>query len=200
MKIYRSTLLKTKEKKMKITHFIVFVIFASLILSGCAGNKAIQESANDCIPAWFLVVPTADDAIYGTGQAEKSSAALGQKAADTRAFQAISEQMVAKVQSFVKDYLAEAGVADNSEVTELTSNVVKVISKSTLTGARIKERKPCGNTWYSLSEYKISAASSQITDTLKNEAKKKEALYNKIEAKISFDEMEKEIEKSFGND
>ena len=85
----------------------------------------------------------------------------------------------------------------NTDGAVLFSRVLD-FSKSTLTGARIKERKPCGNAWYSLCEYKISSASSFITNTLKNEAKRNVAMYNKIEAKIGFNELEKEIEKAFG--
>ena len=185
---------------MKFKYYVVALFITVLLIAGCAGaNKVVKTDPSDCIPEWFLVPLSAEDALYGTGMAEKTSPALAQKAADARAIQSIGEQMIAIVESYVKGYLSEAGIAGNSEVTELTSSVVKIISKSKLTGARIKERKPCGNTWYSLCEYKIGSASSFITDTLKNEAKKKEAMYNKIEAKIGFNELEKEIEKAFGN-
>ncbi len=191
--------IKKRRDKMKFKYYVVAVIVTVLLITGCAGaNKIVKTDSNDCIPEWFLVPLSAEDALYGTGMAEKSSTALAQKAADARAIQSIGEQMIMKVQSYVKDHLQEAGVAEDSEINELTASMAKIISESKLIGARIKERKPCGNTWYSLCEYKINSASTFITDTLKNEAKKKEALYNKIEAKINFDEMEKEIEKEFG--
>ncbi|MBN1969926.1 MAG: LPP20 family lipoprotein [Candidatus Delongbacteria bacterium] len=181
------------------------LIFVSLsvffLIVGCAttNTSTTTVSKDDCIPEWFLTPPYAEDAIYGTGQSEKASASLGQKSADTRAKQDISEQIQIKVKSYVKDFLQEVGALGDSDIDELTSSTVKVVSESDLSGARIKQRENCGNTWYSLCEYRIDTAAKLVTDTLQKEMEKKK-LKEQFEAKLSFEELEKEVERAFGED
>lgn len=186
--------------------FIVMFTVPLFLIFGCAsasGNKEYAQtnvSSNNYLPEWVTMTPEAEDAIYAIGQATKSTAAISQKAADMRAIQGISEQVAVVVKTYVKDYIAQAGIGETAEVTELTSSVAKMISESTLKGAKIKKREVTGDTWYSLAEYKTKQASKEIQDALLKEAQKNEALYNEFKAKINFDEMEKEIEKAFHNE
>ena len=180
------------KKRNKL--FICFVFTGILIISGCICTRYVY--VDDCIPEWFLSPPTAEDAIYGTGQAAKANAALAQKAADTRAIQTVSEQVISKVKSYVKDFLQGVGFAGEGQINELTSSTVKILSQTTLEGARISERAPCGTTWYSLCEYKKDNAAKLISSTLKSEMEKQN-LRDKFEAFKSFNELEEEIKKAF---
>lgn len=182
---------------MKVALKLVFFVFLTsvLIFTGCAHSSA-KEVKNDCIPDWVLKPPSAEDALYGIGQASKASQALAQKAADTRAIQSISEQVVSKVQTRVKDFLEEVGFASESEVNELTSSTVKILSQTTLEGARIAERGICNNTWYSLCEYKNDNAAKLIANTLKSEMEKKN-LWTRFMANKEFEEMENDIKEAF---
>lgn len=184
---------------MKFKYYFVALIIVILLIAGCAGaHKVVKTNSEESIPEWVKKPPKAEDAIYAIGQSEKASPALAQKAADARAIQGIGEQMSLVVKSMVNDFLLQSGAGDDAEINELTESVAKLISESKLIGVRIKQRDVSGNKWYSLAEYKISDASAKINQTLIEEAKSKKAIYNKIEAKIGFNELEKEIEKSFG--
>lgn len=149
------------------------------------------------MPEWFLNVPHAEDAKYGTGQATKNVASAAQRSADVRAKQAISEQVQSFVKSFVKVYLSEVEVGDEAEITALITNSVIVISKSELQGARVVKREVVKDTWYTLMIYPNEKAISLITNTVAEELQKEESMYNLFRAKQNFDEMEKEIEEAY---
>jgi len=149
------------------------------------------------VPEWFLNVPHAEDAKYGTGQATKNVASAAQRSADVRAKQAISEQVQSFVKSFVKVYLSEVEVGDEAEITALITNSVIVISKSELQGARVVKREVVKDTWYTLMIYPNEKAISLITNTVAEELQKEESMYNLFRAKQNFDEMEKEIEEAY---
>ena len=149
------------------------------------------------MPEWFLNVPHAEDAKYGTGQATKNVASAAQRSADARAKQAISEQVQSFVKSFVKVYLSEVEVGDEAEITALITNSVIVISKSELQGARVVKREVVKDTWYTLMIYPNEKAISLITNTVAEELQKEESMYNLFRAKQNFDEMEKEIEEAY---
>jgi len=197
---------------MKVSKLVFMGIATSLVLFGCASNNVeaskapVRDSAtsyvstpNSGIPDWFLNPPTAEDAKYATGQATKNLAAAAQKSADVRAMQAISEGLQSFVKSYVKDYFSEVGVGDETEITALISNSVKVISKSELVGARVDKRAVVGNTWYTLMIYPNEQAVKLITKTVESEMKKEEAIYNRFRAKQTFNEMEDEIDKAYNS-
>lgn len=173
------------------------IVFALLIpmafmLVNCGGKP--KAKMND-IPEWYLNPPTAEDAIYEAGDAAKQSMGLAKEAADARARDAISRTIEVKVSNMLKNFMQESGIGEDAEALEFTSSVSKQVSNNVLHGARIvkREMKTEGSTYhaYSLAEYNMN---SLIQETL-NAAKKQKALYNEAKANLSFDELEKEIQK-----
>jgi hypothetical protein len=149
----------------------------------------------DDIPEWYLNPPQAEDAIYQAGDAVKSSMALAKDAADARARDAIARTVELRVTNMMKDFMQQSGMGEDAEALEFTSSVSKQVANTVLKGCRIvkREMKVEGNNYhaYSLAEYNLN---SLIEETL-NEARRQKALYNEAKANMSFEELEREIEK-----
>lgn len=177
---------------MKKPIIIALLIPLAFLLLDCGGKP--KAKMND-IPEWYLNPPRAEDAIYEAGDAAKQSMSLAKEAADARARDAISRTIEVKVSNMLKNFMQESGLGEDAEALEFTSSVSKQISNNVLNGARIvkREMKTEGSMYhaYSLAEYNLN---SLIQETI-NEAKKQKALYNEAKANLSFDELEKEIQK-----
>ena len=55
---------------------LITLAIIGLILMGCAGTNlscSTDESPMRDVPSWFLIVPEAEDAIYGIGSAKKQN-------------------------------------------------------------------------------------------------------------------------------
>jgi len=177
-------------KKLVVLFALLGVV---LMMVNCGGGKP-PAKVND-IPKWYLNPPQTEDAIYEAGDAAKQSMGLAKEAADARARDAISRTIEVKVSNMLKNFMQESGIGEDAEALEFTSSVSKQISNNVLNGARIvkREMKTEGTLYhaYSLAEYNLN---SLIQETL-SEAKKQKALYNEAKANLSFDDLEKEIQK-----
>lgn len=164
----------------------------ALFLMNCGGKP--KAKLND-IPDWYLNPPQAEDAILEAGDAVKHSMGLAKEAADARARDAIARTIEVKVNSMFKNFMQESGVGEEAEALEFTSSVSKQITANVLRGVRITQRdmRPEGNMYhaYSLAQYDLN---SLVQESL-NAARKQKALYNEAKANLSFQELEKEIEK-----
>lgn len=178
---------------MKKLLVFALLIPVALMIMNCGAEKPKAKMAE--IPEWYLNPPQAEDAIYQAGDALKSSMALAKDAADARARDAIARTLEVKVTNMMKDFMQQSGLGDDSESLEFTSNVSKQVANTVLRGCKIvkREMKTEGSQYhgYSLAEYNLN---SLVQETL-NEARKQKALYNEAKANLSFEELEKEIEK-----
>ncbi|RKY57426.1 MAG: hypothetical protein DRP96_09990 [Candidatus Neomarinimicrobiota bacterium] len=176
-------------KKLIVIALLVPMVF---MLMNCGGKPKAKMNN---IPEWYLNPPKAEDAIYEAGDAAKQSMGLAKEAADARARDAISRTIEVKVSNMLKNFMQESGIGEDAEALEFTSSVSKQVSNNVLRGARIvkREMKTEGSMYhaYSLAEYNLN---SLIQETL-NEAKKQKALYNEAKANLSFEDLEKEIQK-----
>ncbi len=178
---------------MKKLIVIALLIPLALMLVNCGGGKPKAKMQD--IPEWYLNPPMAEDAIYEAGDAAKQSMGLAKEAADARARDAVARTIEVKVSSMLKNFMQESGIGEDAEALEFTSSVSKQVANTVLRGCRItkREMKTKGATYhaYSLAEYNLN---SLIQETL-NEVKKQKALYNEAKANLSFEDLEKEIEK-----
>ncbi|MFP4547738.1 MAG: LPP20 family lipoprotein [Fidelibacterota bacterium] len=171
---------------------VLMMVPLALFLMNCGGKP--KAKLND-IPDWYLNPPQAEDAILEAGDAVKHSMGLAKEAADARARDAIARTIEVKVNSMFKNFMQESGVGEEAEALEFTSSVSKQITANVLRGVRITQRdmRPEGNMYhaYSLAQYDLN---SLVQESL-NAARKQKALYNEAKANLSFQELEKEIEK-----
>ncbi|MBU0710876.1 LPP20 family lipoprotein [bacterium] len=177
---------------MKKLIVIALLIPIAFMLMDCGGKP--KAKMND-IPEWYLNPPMAEDAIYEAGDAAKQSMGLAKEAADARARDAVSRTIEVKVSNMLKNFMQESGIGADAEALEFTSSVSKQVSNNVLNGARIvkREMKTEGAMYhaYSLAEYNLNSLIQETVDA----AKKQKALYNEAKANLSFDDLEKEIQK-----
>ena len=175
----------------------LFLICSTLVIAlftACAGpgSGSTEERGSSDMPDWFLVPPTAEDALYGVGQAKKQNPSLAKQAATARARNEISQAVNVKVSGMLKDFMQESGVGDNAQALEFTESVTKQVTANALKGSIVTEAYVAKDgTMFVLVEYPLV---SMRQDAL-NAAKKEEALYNEFKAQQGFDALEQEIDK-----
>ena len=177
---------------MKRILILVVLIPLAFMLVNCGGPpKAKMQD----IPDWYLNPPQAEDVLYEAGDAAKMSMALAKEASDSRARDGIARAIEVKVSNMLKNFMQQSGMGEDADALEFTSSVSKQVANTVLRGCRItkREMKVEGSQYhsYSLAEYNLN---SLIQETL-NQAKKQKSLYNEAKANLSFDDLEKEIDK-----
>jgi len=174
-------------KKLIITTLML------LILVACAGtgSGSTEERGSSDAPSWFLMPPTAENALYGVGQAKKQNPSLAKQTATARARTEISQAVNVKVTSMLKDFMQESGVGDNAQALEFSEAVTKQVTDNSLEGAVIKEAYAAKDgTIFILVEYSLDSVRKDAV----NAAKREEALYNEFKAQQSFNELEKSLQ------
>jgi len=178
---------------MKKLLVVVMVLALAVMLTNCGAEKPKAKMTN--VPQWYLNPPQAEDAVYEAGDAVKQSMGLAKEAADARARDAIARALEVKVNNMLKNFMQESGIGADAEALEFTSSVSKQVSSKVLIGARVVKREiiPEGSTFhaYSLVEYRLA---SLVQETL-DQARRQKSLYNEAKANLSFNDLEKEIEK-----
>ena len=170
------------------------VIMASILMfmAGCAapGSGSTEERGSSDMPSWFLSPPTAEDALYGVGQAKKQNPSLAKQTATARARAELSQAVNVRVSSMLKDFMQESGVGDNAQALEFSQAVTKQGSDNSLQGSIIKESYVAKDgTIYIMVEYSLNGVKQSALDS----AKRQKALYNEFKAQQGFDELEKAI-------
>jgi len=187
---------------MKKSFFMIGIILTCVFtLTACqtpnvTSSGGMQVQADECIPPWAEKAKTAEDAIYGVGEAKKMSRSLSKQAADNRARTEIARTMESRISAMFKDYEEQAG-GDDGQFTALTQNVSKSIAKTTLRGCRIEERKYCPDgTVYSLAVLPKNQAKDSAKDFINN----KKAAFNRFMSKQAFDQLQHEMDNMDFND
>ena len=144
------------------------------------------------VPDWYLNPPTAEDAVYGTGEAKMASDNMSKTTADSRARSDVASQVEVTVKNALTDYAQQAGQGRNQQVIEFVEMISRQVSEVTLKGAKVIRREigPDG-TYYSLVEYPISAINDAAMDSfMRNEA----AAYAEFKANEALDYLNAELE------
>lgn len=171
---------------------IILTTLTLILLAGCASNRSgsTEQSKMKDVPEWFLILPDAEDAIYGVGSAKKQNPSLAKKAATARARDDIASTVKTKVGTIIEDFMDEAGVGENARARELTVSVSKQVSSVSLSGSKIIKVYPANDgTIYVLVEYSLNG----VRDVALQEVRKHEALYNEFKAEQGFDKLENAI-------
>ena len=160
-------------------------------LTGCASSPKQ--------PGWFLKPP--DDPAYyiAVASAESMREQIAIDKARTSAQADIAQQIEARVGNLTKQFQEEVGVAERSELLESFTSVTKVVSSSTLRGAKVREvaTVPQKNGTH-LAYVLLVLPKAELAEQMLNEAKKQEVLYTRFRASQAYDELQKELQE-FGN-
>jgi hypothetical protein len=190
---------------------LTLLIVAGLLFAGCAGNKPqvvsqpqvqAQAPKNDSdIPDFVLNPPQDAGVIYGTGIAEQQSAQLAKETADLRARKEIAAVLSQKISTMLKDFLGQAGLGTDAEVTELSQSVTRAITTMDLVGVTIVKRAYIKGKMYSLAKYPLDdSARKMVTDAVTKSLSSKQALLSQFRAKQGFEELDKELDKQQAQD
>lgn len=183
-----------------------FVVCAGIVfggLMGCAATKSANPATendshmNDSdMPDFVLNPPKEAGFIFGTGIAEQKSPQLAKETADLRAKKEIAAVLSTKIGSMLKDYLGQAGIGTQAEVTEAVSSTTRAISEVELVGVQIEKRDYKSGKMYSLAKYPLDDSFKQmIAASVTSALSSKEALLSQFRAKQGFEELDKELDK-----
>ena len=182
----------------KLPAVLLILALSLLIASGCGDDTRKGDYESPKPPPWVLDPPQAEDTYYGIGIATKANPSLGQQTAESRARDAIARTIEVQVNNLIRDAMEEVMTSMGPEVRDYTESVSKQVASQTLIGCVIEKRDVSGKTWYSLARYNVADAAKQILEIAKNEAIKREALYQKALAEQSFERLDQEVKKIEG--
>jgi LPP20 lipoprotein len=194
-------MMKGKERLLVLG---IIIMMSGFLITACASTPPGAEPVMtpeqaQCIPDWTVNPPSAEDGIYGNGQAKMQIASLSKKAADQRARDEIVSSIEIKVSTMVKDFMQQSGIGDAAQALQFSQSVSKGVSSHVLYGCKIVKRKVCPDgTWHSLALWPISNAEKlkkEINDQSKKLVKNEYALYNEFKAKNGFQDLQKELDK-----
>ncbi len=183
-----------------VTGFFI-LMFVTGILVSCESSSDKKETSAQKeqkqeitkLPDWFLNPPISDDTLYAAGYAKKKSMQLALDSAADWARQEITRVIQTKVSTMTKQFLEEAGVDNNTQLTDFSSVVSKSIASNVLSGSKIKERevRQIGDriAAYVLVQVKLSDMQAAIDAMAKENA----AEYSKLNANKSFNDLSNEL-------
>lgn len=178
-------------------HTVLGIAACGLLLIGCGGQKTVQVQSNGSdLPDFVLNPPKAAGVLFGVGIAEQASPQLAMETADLRAKKEIAKALSQKVSNLMKDFMGQAGIGTQAEVTEFVQSVTKSITDVELTGCTVEKREVKGGKMYSLAKYPLDASMHTLVNNIVNQSlTSKEALLSEFRAKQGFDALDKELNK-----
>lgn len=173
---------------------VIFVLLSVPVVLFWNCSSA-PDNVIENIPEWYLNPPQTEDAFHGVGDAVKMSKSLAKQSAKARAWNEVAIAIEVIVINRLKNFMQESGVGDNAEALEFTESVSEQVVSQALESCTIIKRAviPEGDSYhaYALARYELNSLVKINLDAVR----KKKALYNEAKANLSFEDLEKEIQK-----
>jgi len=183
------------------------VAILTVTFAGCASKPdkpevppcAFPDDGATPAPDWVCGAPYKDLKIFAVGSYEKTGAGFDfQKtmaAASARDF--LARQARVQVQNMVKRYAETTGSGDAETIDRVNSSISKQITKEDLSGTRIyiTRTNPATKTLYVLVGMDAALSQEFAKQQLRSSMNNEKALWQKFQAKKSFDEMAEEMSK-----
>lgn len=195
---------------------LLSVAATTLLLAACSSNDTVKntdsaEVVQDCVfadgsnqpaPQWVCGAPVKDVALSAVGYADKSAAGPNymRQMAATAGRVELAQVLSLQLQNMVKQYVETTGNGDAQSIDRVNSVVTKQITDQTLVGSKVIRQMPTPTggmvVLVGLDPKQTETISEDILRTsMKNNA----AIYQKLEAKKSFDELAADIAKQKAN-
>ncbi|SBS27908.1 hypothetical protein MSP8887_00964 [Marinomonas spartinae] len=182
------------------------------LLSACSSNETVKnadasETVQDCVfadgsnqpaPQWVCGAPVKNVALSAVGYAEKSAAGPNfmRQMAATAARVELAQVLSLQLQNMVKQYAETTGTGDAQTVDRVNSVVTKQITDQKLVGSKVIRQMPTPTGgMVVLVGLDPKQTESISEDILRTSMKNNAALFQKLEAKKSFDELAADIAK-----
>jgi hypothetical protein len=175
---------------------VLFTLMLALMVIGCESAPAATGAANPNLPDFVLNPPAQEDAIFGVGSAKLSSLNQSMTMAEARARQSLAFQLSANVQAMITDYARDAGTTNNTTALQLSEQVGRQLTQTTLVGALPvkREQTPDGTFWVLVS-YSKSDAAKAASDTMKGVIDNEAARYAEFKTMDALKLMDAQLDK-----
>ncbi len=184
--------------------FLACLAISSILIVGCKSTPKVEspelagEYAN--APSWVLD-PTMEGGLSALGISRVGKA--GMQFARTEAIANGRDELAriisVKVKNLIKNFTETTGIGDEETVDKVSSQVSKQVASQTLNGSRST------NMWVSpknnlhiLVVLDPSSVADVVKENVETSYKNERALWQKFQAKKAHEELDKEIEKEFG--
>ena len=189
---------------------ILFFISSSLIFIGCSHKEAPKPNTapsitGECIiqdksaPKWVCTGGNVEGYITAVGSAKNTPLGFSYQRSEAMAIarDEIAKQINVKVKNMFKNYMASTGAKIDS-ADKVTEYVSKQLSKATLIGSKqLNIWIAPDKTLFVLVGVPIKA--TKIKELIKSSLQNKKALWQQFQAEKAQKELDREIEKEFGN-
>ncbi|MBJ7552732.1 LPP20 family lipoprotein [Marinomonas spartinae] len=191
---------------------LLSVVAMAWLLSACSSNETVKnadvsEPVQDCVfadgsnqpaPQWVCGAPVKNVALSAVGYAEKSAAGPNfmRQMAATAARVELAQVLSLQMQNMVKQYAETTGTGDAQTVDRVNSVVTKQITDQKLIGSKVIRQMPTPTGgMVVLVGLDPKQTESISEDILRTSMKNNAAIFQKLEAKKSFDELAADIAK-----
>ncbi len=183
---------------MKRVLLIMTVLaIACVMVVGCKSNDPKKMN----IPSWVLVPPEGGISASGSAKIGPAGLSLAKIEATAIARDEIARSLNVKVKNMIKNFTETTGVGDDTTVDKVFTNVSKQLAKFDLSGSVVKKAEVIDETIYILVAVQPEIV-AQVANSMKkgdvSRVRNKKALWQKFQVKKGHEELEKEIEKEFG--
>lgn len=183
----------------RIIIVIAVMVMGSVFLAGCQSAAPPKSD----LPSWVLMPPEGGISSVGSAKIGPAGMSFAKIEAAANARDEIARTINVKVKNMIKNFTETTGVGDAQTVDKVFTNVSKQVAKVDLTGSTIKNvhLDKENNEIYVLVGLQPEIVSN-VAETMKKAAmtsyKNDRALWQKFQAKKAHEELDKEIEKEFG--
>lgn len=181
------------------------LVFALAFLGGCASSPSTEPDAGefDDAPSWVLDGGSSVEegtAAVGSAMIGKAGMNFTRTEALSYARDELAKQLGVKVKNMVKNFTQTTGIGDDETVDKVSKQVSTQLTKETISGSRQKDMwiSPSKNLYvlvYIDGQVLKDSVKNSVQTSMKNEA----ALWQQFQAKKAYDDLDKEIEKEFGD-
>ncbi|MEO9273699.1 LPP20 family lipoprotein [Marinomonas sp. 5E14-1] len=195
--------------KLKLASLLV----SSVVLVACSKDVvntpvaaipdcAFADGSNQAAPDWVCGAPVEGVALSAVGYSEKSAAGPNymKQMAATAARVELAQVLSVDLQNMVKQYVETTGAGDAETVDRVNSVVTKQVTEQQLIGSKVVRQMPTpSGGLVVLVGLDPSQAEGVAESILRTSMKSEAALFQKLEAEKSFDELAEEIAKRYSN-
>ncbi|MCM1321791.1 MAG: LPP20 family lipoprotein [Bacteroides sp.] len=179
---------------------IMFVVLPALLLAafGCAGKPSETEKSVTVLgkdgtprPEWVRSGKQTEDTHYEVGYGKLSNFATSKKKAETDARNQIAFWLQTDVNTVLKTYTQDAGIADDREVIEYMEEVSMQTAKTSLSGAQIEDVwEDAEGGVYVLMSYDVNKAAENLDSQMKAYQRNESAAFAEFKAQEAFRALE----------
>lgn len=191
-----------------MTMKVVGLLAASMLLAACSKDVVntpvavpdcvFADGSNQPAPDWVCGAPVEGVALSAVGYSEKSAAGPNymKQMASTAARVELAQVLSVDLQNMVKQYVETTGAGDAETVDRVNSVVTKQVTEQKLIGSKVVRQMPTpSGGMVVLVGLDPDQAGKVAQDILRTSMKNEAALFQKLEAEKSFDELAAEIAK-----